>query len=611
VTESAPARKQPTVDDAIVELIKVLNKLERTDLAERAKAAGARLKRPNTIVCVVGEFKQGKSSLINALLGQTVCPVDDDLATSAITMVRFGEKAGATVRRADGDDKESIQIPIAELSQWVSETGNPGNEKGVERVEISVPSPLLKQGLVIVDTPGMGGLGAGHAAATLSFLPFADGLIFVSDVSTELSAPEIDFLRQAIELCPTVMFAQTKIDLYPEWERIIELNRGHLQRTGVQIPSVPVSSTLRSEALARKDRNLNELSKIPEVVKHLGNDVVKPAKANAAARSAADALSIVMQVRAGLTTEREVLADPASAQAALDTMNDAKARIGYLRGPGAKWSQLVGDRVSDLSNNINYEFRGSMRTVSRNMDERIEDLTSGDEWDELGRYLQTVVADQVAQVFVKLEEGRASIRDEVIEMLSEEDLQLGDLSALSVGLEVEGMWRSKSLEDTSTSGGKKALQTTITGIRGAQGGIFMFGMLGKYLPAAGTAILATNPVTLGIGALFGGMGLMDDKKRKVAGRRQAARSQMRQFADDVQFEVGNQISNGVKEIQRGLRDEFGERLAELLKTYTDTANRAQQDGKKSQADRQKRMTEIDASLKTLNGLDRFLAKAQA
>ena len=104
---------------------------------------------------------------------------------------------------------------------------------------------------MIVDTPGMGGLGAGHAAATMSFLPFADGLLFASDASAELSAPEVEFLRRATELCPTVLFVQTKIDLYPSWERIFELNRGHLARLGVDVPMVAVSSHLRHAALAR------------------------------------------------------------------------------------------------------------------------------------------------------------------------------------------------------------------------------------------------------------------------------------------------------------------------------------------------------------------------
>ncbi|MFM7687707.1 MAG: dynamin family protein [Actinomycetota bacterium] len=605
---------QDTGPDALVaEVAKIMQRLGRSDLAQRASVAAARLKRPSTIVCVVGEFKQGKSSLINALLGQQVCPVDDDLATSAITLVRYADQAGAVVRRKaesgnQGDPQVVEQIAIADVHQYVSEIGNPGNAKGVDRVEIGVPSPLLKQGLVIVDTPGMGGLGAGHAAATMSFLPFADGLLFASDASAELSAPEVEFLRRATELCPTVLFVQTKIDLYPNWQRIMDLNRGHFERVGVRIPMVAVSSQLRQEALRLKDRGLNDLSRVPEVVKHLADDVVGPAKATAAQRSAAEALAIIGQVKAGLSTERSMLADPATAAAALKDLDNAKARLEYLRGPGAKWNVLVGDRVADLSNNVNYRFRASVRNISRMMDERIEVLNKGAEWDELARYLQTVVADEVTQAFVALEQGRSDVRAEVVELLRDEQMELAEQSPLAAAFDVTDMWQGKTLETDKSSSGKKVFNTAITTVRGAQGGIYMFGMLGTFLPSAAGVLLASNPVLLGIGAVFGTMGLVDDRKRKIATRRQAARSQVRQFLDDVQFEMGNQIGNLVREVQRDLRDEFGERLAELVRTYTETAQRAQADAQKSGQERQQRVTELDNSLKSFAAIEAALGK---
>ena len=139
----------------------------------------------------------------------------------------------------------------------------------------------------------------------------------------------------------------------------------------------------------------------------------------------------------------------------------------------------------------------------------------------------------------------------------------------------------------------------------------MFGMLGSFLPTAAGVLLASNPVLLGVGALFGSMGLIDDRKRKVQARRQAARTQVRQFLDDVQFEVGNQIANLIKDIQRELRDEFGERLAELQRTYTDTATRAQADVQKSHTERQTRVTEIDARVTDLGKYEAALRAAIA
>lgn len=598
------------VEAGITELVRVLQKLERPDLAKRASAAAARLKRPNTVVCVVGEFKQGKSSLVNGLLGRTICPVDDDLATSAITLVRYGEEAAASVRRR-GDDGSTASQPVAidDLPNWVSEAGNPRNSKQVERVEITVPSPLLKQGLVVVDTPGMGGLGAGHAAATLAFLPFADGLVFVSDASAELSSPEVEFLRRATELCPTVMFALTKIDLYPQWQRIADLDRGHLERHGLPVPMVAVSSVVRAEALARKDRELNEHSRFPVLVKELGDKVVTPAKAGAAVRSAGEASGISAMVRAGLESEKAVIGDPAATKEAVARLEVAKQRLEHLRGPAARWSTIVGDRTADLSNNVMFDFRGGMRTISRNMDEVIEGLSKGDTWDDMVHDLQADVADEVTRAFIALEEGRVAIRDEVVETLGEEDfaVELGPGSAHD-WLDVSDLWQGKALDQVQT-GRKKALGQGLVGIKGAQGGIMMFGMMGNFLPAAAGALLATNPVLLGIGALFGSMGLAEDRKRKVQMRRQTARSQVRQFLDDVQFEVTNQLTAVVRDIQRELRDEFTSRLGELQRTYTDSAKNAQEDAQRSQQQRQQRGGELDQHITLLKKIEAALAGA--
>jgi hypothetical protein len=613
VTDAAPTAQAqaPTAEATIVELVKVLQRLDRPDLVGRATAAVSRLRRPNTIVCVVGEFKQGKSSLVNALVGQSICPIDDDLATSAITLVRYADEPSAIVRRRDGsDDAVSEPVAIDRLADWVTEAGNPANVKQVERLEVSLPSPLLKQGLVLVDTPGMGGLGAGHAAATLGFLPFADGLIFVSDASTELSAPEVSFLRRATELCPTVLFAQTKIDLYSKWERIHDLNRAHLDRLGLPVPMVAVSSAVRAAALSRKDRELNERSRFPVLVKELGDKVVTPAKAGAAKRSADDARSISAMVRGGLESEKATLADPAAIKRSLEELDAAKQKLEYLRGPGARWSVLVGDRMADLSNTVTFDFRAAMRTISRNMDEVIEGLQKGDAWDDMVRDLQGDVADEVTDAFVALDNGRVSIRQEVATLLGEEDLGEALGGGNVAGFDAAQLWQGKALDNTSSSSRKKNFDTSMTGIKGAQGGIMMFGMMGQFLPKAAGALIATNPVMLGVGALFGGMGLVDDRRRKVAQRRQNARQQVRQFLDDVQFEVGNQIATLTREIQRELRDEFTERLGELQRTYTDAAKRAQENAQRTQQERQARGTEVDQLVGTLKKIEAALGAAK-
>ena len=131
----------------------------------------------------------------------------------------------------------------------------------------------------------------------------------------------------------------------------------------------------------------------------------------------------------------------------------------------------------------------------------------------------------------------------------------------------------------------------------------MFGMLGNFLPGAAATLLASNPVLLGAGALFGGLQLRDERKRKVVQLRQAARQQVRQFLDDVQFEVGNEITNMVREVQRSLRDEFTDRLAELQRTATEAASRAQATHDQSQQAVQARLAQINGVVNALAAIE--------
>jgi hypothetical protein len=221
------------------------------------------------------------------------------------------------------------------------------------------------------------------------------------------------------------------------------------------------------------------------------------------------------------------------------------------------------------------------------------------------RDLQADVADEVANAFVALDRGRSEIRDAVIELLGDEQIGLGSSTALAGSFDPADLWQGKAL-DGNASSRKKRFDTGLITARGAQGGIMMFGMMSQFLPKAAGALIATNPVMLGIGAVFGGMGLMDDRKRKIAQRRQTARTQVRQFLDDVQFEVGNEIGTITRDVQRELRDEFTERLGELQRTYTDAAKRAQENAQRTQEERKIRAGELDQQIAVLTRIEAAL-----
>src|ERR1700759_5796543 len=101
-SDSAGGTAPQTPAIQAVELaVKAATAYQRPDLAARARQALQRLQNPRVRVLVVGEFKQGKSMLVNALLNAPICPIDDDISTSVPTVVRYAESPSVTlVRRA-------------------------------------------------------------------------------------------------------------------------------------------------------------------------------------------------------------------------------------------------------------------------------------------------------------------------------------------------------------------------------------------------------------------------------------------------------------------------------------------------------------------------------
>ena len=170
------------------EIAAVAAELGDAGSAERARAeAGAITSHPARVV-VVGEKKRGKSSLINALLRRPdLLPVDADIATSVHVTVYAADAEEAVV--VDEATPDGMPIPLAEIGEYAALDPDTLEMKHplVREVGVGVPDPLLRSGLELIDTPGVGGLVSGHAELTLAALSMADALLFVVNGSGELT----------------------------------------------------------------------------------------------------------------------------------------------------------------------------------------------------------------------------------------------------------------------------------------------------------------------------------------------------------------------------------------------------------------------------------------
>jgi small GTP-binding protein len=178
------------------------------DVAERSRRLGVRLVEGRFHVSVLGEFKRGKSTLVNALLGEEVLPTGVLPLTAVATEVSFGER-GAVVVHQDGSRQEVASDVIAE---FVTEERNPENEKQVVRVEVRLPAPLLEPGLVLVDTPGLGSIYRHNDEEARRALFDADGAILVLSADSPMSAQELELLGVLAERSGPTFFVLNKID---------------------------------------------------------------------------------------------------------------------------------------------------------------------------------------------------------------------------------------------------------------------------------------------------------------------------------------------------------------------------------------------------------------
>jgi hypothetical protein len=192
-------------------------------------------------VLIVGEFKRGKSTLLNALVGEDLLPTGVAPVTAVATGVRSGPRRRAVARFRDGTERE---VPPEEVGDYVDEARNPGNRRGVVRVDVELPEGP-PPGVVIVDVPGLGSIHRHNTESALAALPDADAALVVASVDPPVGEAELRLLRAVSEHAAHVEVVLNKVDYLGNEDRKAaeEFTRGALGREGFPDTRVwPVSA---------------------------------------------------------------------------------------------------------------------------------------------------------------------------------------------------------------------------------------------------------------------------------------------------------------------------------------------------------------------------------
>ncbi len=315
---------------------------DRQELSTRATGLAERVARGRFNVTVLGEFKRGKSTLVNALLGLDLLPTGVLPLTAVATEVAYGP-LGATVVHTDGTTED---IDLGQLADYVTEAGNPGNERQVSRVEARAPAELLRPGVVLVDTPGTGSVFRHDEAAARALLE-ADGAIVVLSADAPLSEAERKLLAALSERRSPTFFVLNRAD--------------HLSQAELDEVTRFVSNALGAE-LGRTERLWRVSARAALGTRLVGQMAEEGQGGEFAAFSGAfDRFVKLDLVEARVTTARSELARLAhelddslrieAATAQLDAVS-LRERVERLRAAAAEQRQAFNDECTLLQRDV-------------------------------------------------------------------------------------------------------------------------------------------------------------------------------------------------------------------------------------------------------------------
>lgn len=282
-----------TITTGIAKIDGVCRRISMETQADELQAINNRLQNHIFSVGIMGEFRKGKSTIINALLGQEIVPSDIVPTSATLNFVRWDTDKHAEIRFKDGKKKE---VPVEELSKYVTKITKEAEAMAanVEDATVFYPCPFCQQGVQIVDTPGLND-DERMTAISENVIPTFDAIIMALVPDSPFSQSEAEFVRNKLMASDLgrLIFVLNKIDIVDEDDRprLIKAIKEKIETSVLEkmavvygeesdeyikakdkigvIKVLPVSAKMALKGKIKKDSSLFENSGYPEFEKVL------------------------------------------------------------------------------------------------------------------------------------------------------------------------------------------------------------------------------------------------------------------------------------------------------------------------------------------------------
>ena len=610
-------------------------KQQTLELFKKAIAAANRYKSPQTLkhleeaqqhllegklfIVVAGEFKQGKSSLLNAFLNETdIFPVDIDITTNLVSTITYGQEEKVSVVLGDAGNENVKQISRDEIPDYVTEQRNVKNAKQAKMLIVESPNPQLQEGLVLVDTPGIGSLNTEHTAITYAFLPNADAILFVSDALKPLTTEELDFLKTRIlPHCQNLIFVLTKADVVSDIEEIIANNREKLSQVLGCAPEtitiIPVSSRAKFDYLEYEEAEDLEYSNFPQLERQIWQLVGEQRGQTLLLKAINELNQSIAEIKAPI----EVAWEAGQNRTPEDLENqliETQQNLRELLENNADWRNILSDRLQTIQFDILGQFQRDFAQIRYQTNDYLED-------DRL-----TTSPKQIADLIESDVDGLMSnlnkeLNQQAAELYSDLEIESGlNLSRFEIGftqrqkaqlLKEEIKVEERKVTDVVWNSARHAGFNTAAGtmLGGVIGGV-AGGALG-FVFGAGVGAGPGSVMGYQLGAAIGGIGgaakgakegfSQIKEKDKAAAKRQIAKI-IAPFLDDCQRICNQTLAKAIKALERSMRDEFTSQIKRQKEGWEKTLRSLQDSQKLSQTEVEQRSQKLHTALDELNQL---------
>jgi replication fork clamp-binding protein CrfC len=408
-----------------------------------------------------------------------------------------------------------------------------------------------------------------------------------------LTEPEMWFIRQAHRICPVAVLVATKTDLYPHWRDVVNTNAGHLQRAGVPMPIIPVSSLLRGHAVTLNDKELNEESNFPAIVKFLSEKVLSRETDRVRDEILAEIRSAAEHLTMSAGSELAVVNDPGLRDRLSGDLERRKRDALNALEQTALWQQVLNDGFNDLSTDVDHDMRARFRSLTEDIERQIDSCDPTRHWAEIGSDVEDAVATAVGDNFVWAYQRAEDLADEVARSFAAaglDSVMTPELSARAMGADFGRLNAVAELESKPVGKGQKV----VTGLRGSYGGVVMIGMLSSV---AGLGLF--NPLSVGAGLILGRMAYKEDRENRLLRARAEAKTNVRRFVDDVSFVVGKESRDRLKAIHRMLRDHYRDIANEITRSLNESLQSMIAAAHVEEAERDNKVRELERQLNIL------------